>query len=93
MDKHLETQIINYMKPYEPNKIGIFGSFARNEQTDKSDIDVLVDFKKKVSFFELGKIQVELSDLIKRNVDLVTERSMHPKLKTYILKDLKIIFG
>ena len=87
-----ENTIISYLSKYDPEQIGIFGSFARGEATEDSDIDLLVRFKERITLFDLGGIKYDLSQLLNRNVDIVTERSLNNKLKTYIEKDLKIIY-
>jgi predicted nucleotidyltransferase len=46
----ININIINYLRPYSPERIGIFGSFARKEETAESDIDILVKFKETLSF-------------------------------------------
>ncbi|MCK4313076.1 MAG: nucleotidyltransferase family protein [Candidatus Cloacimonetes bacterium] len=84
--------IVSYLKDYDPKKIGIFGSFARNENDKESDIDILVDFRKKINLLDLVGIELDLSELLGLKVDLVTERSINPKLKKYIYKDLKVIY-
>ncbi len=89
----INIRIINYLKPYNPERIGIFGSFAKREQTPESDIDILVKFRKTISLLDLAKIHRELSQILGREVDLVTEASLkNERLKTYIYKDLKVIF-
>ncbi|MBN1252981.1 MAG: nucleotidyltransferase family protein [Bacteroidales bacterium] len=92
MKKSLEKIIINYLLVYKPEIIGIFGSYARNEYTPESDLDILVSFKKPITLIDLSRITNELSERIKIKVDLVTKNSLHPKLKTYIEKDLQIIY-
>jgi len=89
----INTAIISYMEQYNPDRIGIFGSFARKEDTPESDIDILVRFKRTISLFDLVKIERELSSLLGKKVDLVTEPALkNEKLKHYIYKDLQIIF-
>ena len=92
MNKKIKQQIINYLLVYEPELIGIFGSYARNEQTKGSDIDILVSFKKGLTLIDLARIRNELSDKLKINVDLITQRSIHPQIKPYIEQDLQIIY-
>ncbi len=94
MDQNeINNSIINYLKPYDPERSGIFGSFARRELTPESDIDILVKFRKTISLLDLARIQRELSQIIGREIDLVTEASIkNEKLKDYIYKDLKVIF-
>ncbi len=55
----INITIINYLRPYGPERIGIFGSFARKEETSDSDIDILVKFKETVSLLDLAKIHRE----------------------------------
>jgi len=89
----INITIINYLRPYEPERIGIFGSFARKEDMPDSDIDILVKFKKTISLLELAQIHRELSQILGKEVDLVTEASIkNERLKRYIYNDLKIIF-
>ncbi len=92
--KDIDTSIINYLKPYSPERIGIFGSLARNENNSESDIDILVRFKITLSLLELAKIHRELSHILGKKVDLVTEPSLkNERLRKQIYKDLQIIFG
>ncbi len=51
----ININIINYLRPYDPERIGIFGSFARKEETPDSDIDILVKFKETLSLLDSGK--------------------------------------
>jgi len=73
--------------------LGIFGSFARNEQNSKSDIDLLVKFKETPSLLQLIKIENDLSIKLGVKVDLVTDGSIkNRRIKAQIEKDLKIIY-
>jgi len=94
MDRNeINVRIINYLRPFGPERIGIFGSFARKEDTPDSDIDILVKFKETISLLELAQIHRELSQILGKEVDLVTESSIkNERLKKYIYNDLKIIF-
>ena len=93
----LSTQQINIiietMMPMNPTKIGIFGSVARGEDTNDCDIDILYQFQETVGLFKLVKLQNELEKRLNKKVDLVSENYTHPKLKSRILNDLKIIYG
>ena len=72
----ININIINYLRPYCPERIGIFGSYARREETPNSDIDILVKFKETLSLLDLAKIHRELSQILGKDVDLVTESSV-----------------
>ena len=84
--------IIDTLKPYKPKRIGLFGSVARNEETSTSDIDILYSFNSPISLFIKYDIVEELHLKLHKEIDLVSENAIHPKLKQYIYKDLKMIY-
>jgi predicted nucleotidyltransferase len=75
-------------KKLKPTLLGIFGSYARGEENEKSDIDILIDFDLKVNLLQLIEIEQELSELLGIKVDLVTLLSVNASLKPYIEADL-----
>ena len=72
----------------KPTLLGIFGSYARGEENEKSDLDILIDFETKVNLLELIGIEQEISELLGIKVDLITLRSVNASLKPYIESDL-----
>lgn len=84
--------IIEVLQPYRPKMIGIFGSFARNENNHDSDLDVLVEFRDTVNLLDIIGAEIELSELLSLKVDLVTKKAIPPRLTPYIDKDLQQIF-
>ena len=85
--------IINTIMPFHPVRIGIFGSVARGENTENSDIDILYQLKNAVGLFNLVRMKNNLEEKLNKKVDLVSEKHIHPKLKPYIMNDLKIIYS
>jgi uncharacterized protein len=91
------NEIIGFLRVNKPvfenrfhcTKIGLFGSFARNEQTEKSDIDILVVYKPDTP--NLYDIEIELKNYIgsqfHRKVDICSEKWIKPIFKPLILKD------
>ena len=73
---------------YKVKNIGVFGSFARGEQRTKSDIDILVEFKATVDFFEFLDLEEHLERLLGIKVDLVTKRALKPLIKDKILNEV-----
>ena len=76
-------------KQFYITKIGLFGSFARNEQTDTSDVDLLIELENGTqNIYEL-KISLKkfLSKSFNRNVDIAREKYLKPYVKESILKD------
>jgi predicted nucleotidyltransferase len=68
-------------------RIGLFGSFARGEQKESSDIDVLVEFEKP-TFRNFMDLSFYLEDLFGRKVDLVTVKGLRPRIRPYVEKDV-----
>ena len=72
--------------------VAIFGSFARNEETKDSDIDVLVSFKEPISLFDHAGIVMEIEEKIGKKVDLVTKKGMSKFMSPFIMKDLVTLY-
>jgi len=93
MSVEINNIILESLKQYNPLFIGLFGSYARNEQTAKSDIDILVSFQKGISLLGLIRLENELSAKLGRQVDLITLGAIKNKrIKDSISHDLQIIF-
>jgi predicted nucleotidyltransferase len=88
--------IVDILKPYGVEKIALFGSFAREEESDSSDIDILVTLSPLKGRKPIGlkwfTLDQELEQVLGIAVDLVTEGSLDPNLVTIIRKDLDIIY-
>src|SRR5437868_4498340 len=66
-------------------RLGIFGSVARDEAGSESDVDVLVEFNEPAGLFEFMGLQEPLEELFDRKVDLTTLESLKPQLREGIL--------
>ncbi len=64
--------------------LGVFGSAARDELQDDSDIDVLVEFKGKATFDGYMDLKFSLEALLGRKVDLVTQDAVKPRMRPMI---------
>ena len=85
--------ILDHLKKYNPQFIGLFGSYARSEQTSESDMDILVSFSEALSLLTLIRIEDELSEKLKIKVDLVTDGAIKNKrFYKEIFNDLQIIY-
>lgn len=75
---------------FEVERIGYFGSYSRNQQTKKSDIDILVDLRKPLgwNFFDLQEF---LESELKVKVDLVSIRALKEQLKDSILDQVQFV--
>ena len=86
--KILKEQKTFLAKTYFVNKIGIFGSYARNEETRESDIDLLVEFSRPVGF-EFLDLKDYLEKVLNKPVDLVTVNALKPSMREAVLGEVQ----
>lgn len=72
---------------YGMRSIKVFGSMAREDADDASDVDLLVETAPGTSGFVLGALLMDAQDILGRRVDVVTEKSLHPLLRDRILNE------
>ena len=87
--KKNKNDILEVARVHGILNIRIFGSIARGEDTDNSDIDLLVDLEKGRSLLDIGGASVKLQEILGRKVDIVTERGLHWYLRDKILKEAR----
>ena len=76
------------LKKYNVVRAGIFGSYARGDYKKNSDIDILVEVKgRKFSLFDLVGLEIELKEVLKKNVDLLTYNGINHLIKERILRE------
>ena len=85
--KIIESNSEELKRKYHIKQLGIFGSVARNEANELSDVDILVEFEKPIGldFVMLGD---ELEEILGIKVDIVTPNALNPKMYEYIKQDL-----
>jgi len=79
-------------RQYDIDFLAVFGSVARGSASDSSDVDLLVRFSSPVSLFELVRIEREFSELLDRDVDLVTEESLHPYIESNVHDEMTVLY-
>ncbi len=84
---HIRVIKPHLLSKYGVDKLYIFGSYAREEQNDKSDIDILVDFKKTPDLLTFIEMEEYLSRHLHGTVDLVPKRKLKAQIKDQILKE------
>jgi uncharacterized protein len=80
-------EILRLATQYGAANVRIFGSVARNEADQDSDIDFLVDMEPGRSLLDLGGLLMELNDLLDRSVDVVTEKGLKERLRERVLHE------
>ena len=91
--KQLLQQIKNGIKKFpQIEKAWIYGSFARNDDGPKSDIDIALQTGKKFTYFDLAEVQHELESITKRKVDVGFIDAFKPHILQHVKPDLKLIY-
>jgi len=85
-------KLIEICQQNDVRQVGVFGSMARGEATERSDVDLIVEFSKRKSLLALVAFERQLSAAIGRKVDVLTEAALSPYLRGRILSELKIIY-
>ncbi len=96
MDQNSIKDILRIQKPfitkqYRVEGLALFGSWARGEASDKSDIDILVDFLPGADLLDLSGLKIYLEDVFGRTVDVVPKRALREELRSAILADATYI--
>lgn len=68
-------------------QVRVFGSVARGEADEKSDVDFLVDMEQGRSLLDLGGLLMDLQELLGRRVDVVTERGLKARIREQVLEE------
>ena len=89
------TQLIaDYFKTQPVLKAWLFGSFARGEEREESDVDLLVKFDRSlpIGLFAYARMHRELEEKLGRKVDLVEEGTLRPAVQLTASRDLKVVY-
>jgi uncharacterized protein len=90
------TSTLEMIKPtlkerFKVKTIGVFGSYVRGEQKQKSDVDVLVEFEEPVGLFEFMDLEIYLSEKLGVKVDLVSKKALKPHIGKRILEEVVMV--
>ena len=84
----IQSNLPALRKKYPIKSLGLFGSHVRGEQKKRSDVDILVDFEETISLFKFVDLEIELSELLGKKVDLVMKSALKPKIGERILEEV-----
>ncbi|MCK4398769.1 MAG: nucleotidyltransferase family protein [Methanophagales archaeon] len=87
----IKKTLIEVLKKHGVKKAALFGSIVRGEATEESDIDLLIEFGGRKSLLDLAGLKLELQELLRRRIDVLTYKSLHPLLKERILSEQEVI--
>lgn len=80
-------EILRIAAAYGARHLRVFGSAARGEADEASDIDFVVELEPGRSLFDLGGLQADLEALLGRRVDVVTERGIRARIRERVLRE------
>lgn len=89
--KVLKHELPYLKQRYGVSNVGLFGSYSRNEQTEHSDIDLLVDFERPIDFFKLFEVEDYLKEKFGIKVEIVTRPALKGRIKNRILKEVSYV--
>ena len=73
---------------YHVRRIGIFGSYSRNHQTEQSDLDLVVEFDRPIGMMAFVHLKNLISDRLNIRVDLVTPDGLHPLIRNQVMHEV-----
>ncbi len=85
--KEKREEILRLAAKYGARKVRVFGSGARGEADEESDIDLLVEFEPGRSLLDHAGLWLELQELLGCKVDVVSERGIKPRIREHILRE------
>jgi predicted nucleotidyltransferase len=85
--KAKREEILRVCAKYGAYNVRVFGSVARSEADEQSDIDFLVELEAGRTLFDLGGLQYDLEQLLGCRVDVVTERGLKPRIRERVLRE------
>lgn len=81
------TEILALAERHGVGDVRVFGSMARGDAGDASDVDLLVELRPGKTGLALGALLTDLQDLLDRRVEVVTENSLHPAIRDRIVRE------
>jgi len=86
------SRLIDLCRQNHVTRMSLFGSVARGEANDQSDIDLLMEFSERISLLRFAALERKFSEALGKKVDLLTEQSISPYLREKIKRDLQVIY-
>lgn len=89
--KDKREDILKLASSYGASNVKVFGSVARGEDTETSDIDLLVSMEQGRSLLDQAGLLADLQDLLGRKVDVVTDDSIYWLIRRKVLKEARLV--
>lgn len=92
LSNDIREKIIEILKQYGIKRISVFGSYARGDATTESDIDLIVEFPESTSLLDHVGMEIELSELLNKKIDILSQNGISPYIKEKILEEAIVIY-
>jgi predicted nucleotidyltransferase len=92
MDQVLTETLRHFFAEQPVSRAYLFGSVARGNATEQSDLDVLVELDKGATLFDHARMSWQLEDLLQHRVDVVTEGGLSPHIRPFIERDCILVY-
>ena len=83
--ENIKQNLLTVLIKYPVSKAAIYGSYSRNEQSEQSDVDLLIELSAQISIFDILRMENELSLKTQKKVDLVEYSAIKPSIKERVL--------
>jgi predicted nucleotidyltransferase len=90
--KEIAAEVIKVVDQYGIVKAGVFGSYARGEANDESDIDLIFEFKEVIGLMKLGGFIIDLEEALGKKVDVLQFCAINPQIRDHVLQEVKLIY-
>jgi uncharacterized protein len=87
----LQAALSELKQRYPIRSLGLFGSFARGDAGELSDLDILVEFERPVALSRFLALEAELKALTGHDVDLISRQALKPHIERNVMRDLIVI--
>jgi predicted nucleotidyltransferase len=85
-------RLIEVCRAHGTRRVALFGSFGRGDAGPDSDVDLIVEFASPTGLLGLVRLERELTEVLARSVDLLTEAAISPHLRDRILREQRVIY-
>ena len=90
--EEIRQNILPFIDEYGIKRVGVFGSLARGEATESSDIDLVFDFQKEFGLIALSGLKIALEEKLDKKVDIVEFSSLDPSISESIKDEVVMIY-
>ena len=85
--EEIKQRILPILQKYNIKRAGLFGSYARGEMREDSDIDILVEVADDISLLDFVGIKLEIEDILGKKIDLVEYDTIKPLIRERVIKE------